>query len=147
MDEPKYLFGDINKAREEMQNLMRQMFGPTMPLLRTDECKWRPNVDVYECEDRIVIVVELAGVTREAVSVIFDDGKIYISGMRNDGAPHRERRYSQMEICYNEFERIIYLPENIDPDQISAKINNGLMTIEAPKKKAKQPKSHQVEIG
>jgi len=130
-----------------MENLMRQVFGPTMPLLRTAECKWQPNVDVYETEDGVVIVVELAGVVRDEVSVVFEDGKLHISGLRKDGSPHRSRRYRQMEICYNEFGRVIYLPDTVDPDGISAKINNGLMTIEAPKRKPDQPKSHQVEIG
>lgn len=147
MEEPKYLFGDVKRAREEMEHLMRQVFGPTMPLLRTAECKWRPNVDVYESDDGVVIVVELAGVTREEVSVVFLDGKLRVSGLRRDGAAHDSRRYRQMEICYNEFERIVYLPEDIDPDKISAKINNGLMIIEAPKRRPGQPESHQIEIG
>jgi HSP20 family protein len=147
MDDPKKVFGDIKRAREEMEHLMRQVFGPTMPLLRTAECKWRPNVDVYESEDSVVIVVELAGVARDEVSVVFDDGKLRISGLRSDGAPHKKRRYRQMEICYNEFERVIYLPDNVDPDKISAKINNGLMVVEAPKKNPQQPESHQINIG
>ncbi len=148
MDEPKYLFGDVKRARKEMEDLMRQVFGPSMPLLRTAECKWQPNVDVYESEDGVAIVVELAGVTRKEVSVVFDDGKLHISGARRGGTPRKNRRYRQMEICYNEFGRVVYLPDNVDPDGITAKINNGLMTIEAPKKKkSRQPKSHQIEIG
>lgn len=147
MDDPKHLFGDIKRAREEMEHLMRQVFGPTMPLLRPAEYKWRPNVDVYESEDSVVIVVELAGVTKDEVSVILSDRKLHIGGSRRDAAPHKNRKYCQMEINYNEFERIIYLPDNIDPDKISAKINNGLMIVEAPKKKPQPPASHQVEIG
>ena len=147
MDDPKHLFGDMKRARKEMENLMRQVFGPTMPLLRTDECKWQPNVDVYESEDSVIVVVELAGITRDEVSVVFDDGKLYVSGMRKDVAPHKQRRYRQMEICYNEFGRVIYLPDNIDHDRISAKINNGLMVVEAPKKNPQQHTNHQIEIG
>lgn len=147
MDEPKNIFGDIERAREEMEQLMRQVFGPTMPLLRPAECKWRPNVDVFECENSIVIVIELAGVMRDEVSVIYHDGKLHINGVRRDGSPYKNRKYCQMEINYNEFERVIYMPDNIDPDGISAKMNNGLMTVEAPKKKPEPPRSHKVEIG
>lgn len=147
MDDPKPVFGDIKRAREEMEHLMRQVFGPTMPLLRPAECKWRPNVDVYESADSVVVIVELAGVSKDEVSVIFNDGKLHINGLRRDSAPHKKRKYCQMEINYNEFERIIYLPDNIDSDKISAKINSGFMTIEAPKKKPQPPASHQVEVG
>ncbi len=147
MDNPKHLFGDIKRAREEMEHLMRQTFGPTMPLLRPAECKWRPNVDVYESEDSVVVVVEIAGVAKNEVSVIFNEGKLHINGLRIDAAPYKDRRYCQMEIDYHEFERIVYLPDNIDPDEISAKINNGLMIVEAPKKKPQPPTSRQVRIG
>jgi HSP20 family protein len=147
MDEPKQVFGDIDSTREEMENLMRQVFGPTMPLLRATECKWHPNVDVYESEESVVIVVELAGVARDEVSVVFNGGKLHVSGIRRDSVPHRNRRYCQMEISYNQFERIIYLPKNVDVGKISAKINNGLMIVEAPKKNPDQPKSHQISIG
>jgi len=147
MDNPKQLFGDIKRAREEMEHLMRQVFGPTMPLLRPAECKWRPNVDVYESEDSVVVVVEIAGVTKDEVSVIFNDGKLHINGLRRDAAPFKNRKYCQMEINYNEFERVIYLPDNIEVDKISARINNGLMIVKAPKKRPQPPASHQVEIG
>lgn len=147
MEEPKRIFGDIKRAREEMEHLMRQVFGPTMPLLRTAECKWQPNVDVYETEESVVVVVELAGVSRSEVAVVFDGGKLHISGLRRDGAPHKNRKYCQLEISYNEFERVIYLPDSIDSEEISAKIHNGLMIVEAPKKKPSQPKSQQIEIG
>jgi HSP20 family protein len=147
MDNPKPLFGDAFRARKEIDDLMRQLLGSTMPLLRTDECKWQPNVDVYESEESVIVVVELAGVTRDEVSVVFDDGKLYVSGIRKDVGPHKKRRYRQMEICYNEFGRVIHLPDNIDHDRISAKIHNGLMVVEAPMMNPKQPRNHQIEIG
>jgi HSP20 family protein len=146
MDDPTNLFGDIKRAHEEMEQLMRQVFGQTFPLMRPLESKWRPNVDVFECEDRVVAIAELAGVSREDVSVTFDDGKLHISGIRKDDAPYTCRKYCQMEINYNEFERTVYLPENIDADRITAKLNNGFMIIEAPKKNPEPPKSQQIQI-
>jgi HSP20 family protein len=146
MDDSERLFGDMKRARKEMENLMRQVFGPTIPLLRTEECRWQPNVDVYESEDCVIVIVELAGITRDEVSVVFDEGKLYVSGTRKDSAPHKERKYRQMEISYNEFGRVIYLPDNIDHERITAKITNGLMVIEA-SRKTEQPKNRNIEIG
>ncbi len=147
MDDPANLFGDIKRAQEEMEHLMRQVFGQTFPLMRPLEGKWRPNVDVFECEDSIIAIAELAGVSREDVSVTFDDGKLRISGVRRDEAPYTCRKYCQLEINYNEFERTVYLPENIDADKITAKLSNGFMIIEAPKIKPQNPKSQQIQIG
>jgi HSP20 family molecular chaperone IbpA len=46
-----------------------------------------------------------------------------------------------MEINYNEFERVIYLPKNIDVEKISAKLDNGIMVIKIPIKKPEGPKT------
>lgn len=146
MNKPKNLFGDMKRAQEEMEHLMRHVFGQPLPLLQPLEGKWRPNVDVFEYEDHIVVVAELAGVERADVSLVFDDGKLRLTGIRRDKSPCGGRKYCQMEINYHEFERVIYMPDNVDVDRISAKLDSGFMIIEAPKKKPDGPKSHQVEI-
>lgn len=147
MENSGNLFGDISRARREMEQLMNQVFGETLPLLRPMSRKWRPNVDVFECEDSVIVIAELAGVERDDVSVVFCDGKLQISGIRKDTIPYTSRKYSQMEINYNEFERVIHLPENVDTENISAKLNHGLMIVKAPRKKVEGPRDHRVEIG
>jgi len=146
MDNPGNIFGDIKRAQEEMEHLMRRVFGPSVPFLRPRGGKWQPNVDVFECEDSIVIVAELAGVAREDISVTFHNGKLLLDGVRKDELPFKGRKYCQMEINYNEFEREIHLPENIDVDKITAKLANGIIIIQAPKKKPEEPKNCRVDI-
>jgi len=133
--------------REDMEHLMQHVFGQTLPLLRPLHGKWRPNVDVFECENSVVVVAELAGVSKEDVSVTFDEGKIRITGVRRDVMPYKTRKYCQMEISYNDFERIVHLPEDVDSEKISAKLNNGLLVIEAPKKALDDFKSQEIKIG
>jgi HSP20 family protein len=141
MDAAKNPFKDMNRARREMEHLMRQVFGKTHPLLSAVERKWQPNVDVFEHEENFIIVVELAGVSHEDISVVFHDGRLWISGVRKDEIPYADRKYLQMEISYNEFERVIYLPNNVDVENISAKLNNGFMVIKAPVMKSEGPKT------
>jgi len=146
MDKPSNIFGDIKRAQEEMEHLMRQVFGPSVPFLQPKGGKWHPNVDVFECENSIVVVAELAGVAREDISVTFHNGKLLLNGIRKDELPFKSRKYCQMEINYNEFERVIHLPENIDVDGITAKLAGGLIIIEAPKKTPEEPKNCRIDI-
>jgi HSP20 family protein len=146
MDTPGNLFADVNWAREEMEHFLHHVFGQALPLLRASERKWRPNVDVFECGENIIIIAELAGVEKEDVSLTFEDGKLYLSGVRKDTVPYRTRRYCQMEISYDQFERVIFLPDNIDAEGITAKLHNGFMVIEAPKRKREIPKGQKVRI-
>ncbi len=132
MDTPQNLFQDMDRARQEMERFIQKVFGETHPFLRPVESKWRPNVDMFEHEEDIIVVVELAGVAREDISVVFHDGKLWISGVRKDNIPYTGRKYHQMEIEYNEFERVIYLPKNVDVEKISAKLDNGIMVIKVP---------------
>ncbi|RJP23915.1 MAG: Hsp20/alpha crystallin family protein [Candidatus Abyssobacteria bacterium SURF_5] len=141
------MLGDLKHMREDMEHLMQHVFGQTLPLLRPLHGKWRPNVDVFECENSVVVVAELAGVSKEDVSVTFDEGKIRITGVRRDVMPYKTRKYCQMEISYNDFERIVHLPEDVDSEKISAKLNNGLLVIEAPKKALDDFKSQEIKIG
>jgi len=147
MNDPIDLFDDMSRARREMEHLMQHMIGQPLSLLYPLPRKWRPNVDVFESEDSVIAIIELAGVTRENVSLTYDDGRLYVHGIRKDEAPYKNRKYCQMEINYNDFERVIYLPENVDVANITAKLTNGLMIVEAPKKKPEGPKSQQVRIG
>jgi len=146
MERPN-VFGELKHMREDMEHLMQHVFGQTFPLLRPIHGKWRPNVDVFECENSIVLVAEVAGVGKEEVSVTFEEGRLRITGVRRDIMPYKSRKYCQMEISYNDFERIVHLPDEVDPEKITAKLNNGLLVIEAPKKTNDDVKSQEIKIG
>lgn len=146
MGDAENLLSDMKRARQEMEHLLQHVFGQSLPLLRPIERKWRPNADVFECGDRIVAIVELAGVEKADVSVTFHEGKLYLTGTRKDLNPYKSRKYCQMEISYNDFERVIFLPDDIDVEKITAKLNDGIMTIEAPKKAKQPPTSQNVKI-
>ncbi len=140
------MLGDIKNMSEEMEHLIQHVFGQTLPLLRPMHGKWRPNVDVFECENSIVIVAEIAGVAKEEVAVTFDEGKVRIAGVRRDIMPYKTRKYCQMEISYNDSERSVHLPGDVDAEKITAKLSNGLLVIEAPKRK-RETQSQEIQIG
>ncbi|RJP68530.1 MAG: Hsp20/alpha crystallin family protein [Candidatus Abyssobacteria bacterium SURF_17] len=146
MDNPTNLFNDIKRTQKEMEHLFQHVFGHAHPLLRVPQGRWRPNVDVFECGENIVVLVELAGVEREDISVTFEDGKLHIGGIRKDIVPYKGRKYCQMEISYNEFERVVYLPNDVDVERITAKLNNGFVIIEAPKRNPEKPDGCQIKI-
>ncbi len=102
---------------------------------------WRPNVDICESEDEVLITVELAGVEPETISVHFltDTNGIVIRGVRtppdvdNDEMPIK--RSHQLEVLYGEFERQITLP-NVQTNRkaIRARFVNGMLCIIIPKR-------------
>ena len=43
--------------------------------------------------------------------------------------------YLRREFSYTKFQQSLLLPDNVERDKISAKVENGVMTIEIPKRK------------
>lgn len=95
---------------------------------------WRPPTDVYEIDDNIVVMVEIAGMRGMEFSVTLDKGVLLVRGVRADrgGA----KAYQQMEISYGEFEAAVRLPAKVDSERIEATYGDGFLKVVLPKLKA-----------
>ena len=107
---------------------------PKATLLRIQEPAWHPPVDVFEMEDAYVVKVELAGMSKEEISVIVDSSILTITGCRNDSSAKTKLRYRQMEIKYGVFEVCLRLPEDVDIDSVEAVYKNGFLETHLPRK-------------
>lgn len=101
---------------------------------------WRPNVDLCEREDDLLVTVELAGVDPEKVCVQFapERNAIVVRGTRvpTNQEETSTLRCHQLELFYGEFAREVQLPDcDLDRDSTKAKYENGLLYIVIPKKK------------
>ena len=53
---------------------------------------------------------------------------------KEEGKEHKGT-YLRREFSYTQFQQSLLLPDNVERDKISAKVENGVMTIEIPKRK------------
>ncbi len=114
-----------------------------------------PRVDVYYCEagagkdgapvPRAVVVVDLAGVAPDAVSLEVSGRILVVSGTR----PVREtegRAYQQVEIPTGSFRRTVELGVDVDAEAATATYEDGLLRIELPfELRDREPRSVPVE--
>ena len=103
-----------------------------------------PATDVYETEESVVVVVEIAGVSAEAIDISVEGKSLTVRGEREDRQRHLSRLYHQMEICCGMFERSVNLPSEVDPQQASATYSDGILAIVLPK--VQQQLTHRVSI-
>ena len=96
---------------------------------RTHASAWVPATDIFALGDDLVIRVELAGVDPEDVDVRFSHGVLTLSGTRTPGTRDADAEFLIRERYYGEFRRVITLPDDIDPDQISAEFEDGLVEV------------------
>jgi HSP20 family protein len=95
---------------------------------------WRPALDVYETERAIVVRVELPGVRSEDVRVVVDGEYLQITGRRSLARAGESQRHLLIEIAQGPFERVLRTRAQYDADRVTARLENGLLTIELPKK-------------
>ena len=90
---------------------------------------WTPNTDIFETETHVIIRLELANVARDDVTVVVRNGKLIVSGVRRSLEGTDPIYFHQMEIHCGEFSKIITLPEAIEHNEITASMQNGILSI------------------
>lgn len=101
-----------------------------------------PRVDISELTDEYRLEAEMPGVAKEGLAVTIQDGELTLVGHRQrsdlPGTPlHREARPL-------DFRRSFDLSPDIDADRISARIEQGLVTVRLPK--AEKAKPRRIEV-
>lgn len=72
---------------------------------------WQPEVDVFESDRTVLVVVALAGVAKEAIELKVQGNELIVSGSRARPASCQGGRVRQLEIPKGRFERRIEMPE------------------------------------
>jgi HSP20 family protein len=96
-----------------------------------NEAVWRPPTDVYETDDSVVVVVEIAGLGEGDYTVLLSGRTLVISGERRD--PAEKLAYQQMEIRHGRFRTQVHLPWALEPAGQQAIYENGFLKIILPK--------------
>ena len=103
---------------------------------------WSPNADVSETDDSYLVHAELPGVSKDQVDVQLQDRELVISGEIREGENGKRRRSSRRT---GRFEYRTVLPGDIKPDQVSAQLADGVLTVTVPKSEAAKPRRIEVK--
>ena len=123
---------ELAELGEQMDRAFERALAGAVRLSSTDA--WRPALDAYETERAIVVRVELAGVSSEDVRVVVDGEYLSISGRRSFRRSGETQRHLLIEIGQGTFERVLCMRAAYDPDRVSAQLENGILTIELPRR-------------
>jgi HSP20 family protein len=137
---------NIDNVQKEMGRLLEYLGSSKPPVARFDPDVWEPPIDVYEIDNNIVVLVEIAGLTPEDINVIIEGTTLVIKGERGVNPTTSRRSYSQMEIRRGYFERSIQLPAPVGPDQTKASYKDGLLEITLAKVAQRQTPRVRIKI-
>jgi HSP20 family protein len=129
----------------DMSRLMEDAFrglplaGPSGGLVAT------PRMDIRESDDGIHIETDLPGVSDKDVEVRLDDDVLTIRGERQAEKRDDRDNYHVMERSMGAFQRSMRLPFPVDPQQVKARFDNGVLTIDLPKS-PQHARSQRIEV-
>jgi len=134
---------DLEQISERLRRMLDQTFvGFALPSLVTAMAAWSPPVDIEEHDDAYVVEAELPGIDRKDVNIELVGNELTITGEIKE----RERKgvLRRRTRKVGRFDFRVALPEQVDPDGIEAKLDEGILTVRIPK--AQQAQRRQVEI-
>ena len=111
----------------QMQNIWETFGTWAVPVASV----WRPPTDVYETTDSLIVLLEVAGVSEDNLSVTLFSDLLVIEGTREQPPFFRTGMSAchQLGIKYGEFRSEVYVPIKVDHDTVTAEYKNGLLKI------------------
>jgi HSP20 family protein len=102
-----------------------------------------PLVDLESTDDGYVIRAEMPGVEKGDLEISVDNGELMILGRRKPTEFTAELIYREIEP--HDFRRVYELDPSIDTTKISAKIDDGVLTVRLPKAETVKPRKISVQ--
>ena len=102
-----------------------------------------PAVNVKESEDAYTMELAAPGIKKEYCRVnINDDGNLTIAIENKAEHKHEDKKhhYLRREFSYSNYEQNYTLPDDVERDKISAKVEDGILTVTLPKQVKEEKK-------
>lgn len=92
-----------------------------------------PMMNISERESAYEVEMELPGVKKEDIKLDINDNILTIKGEKKGFSEEKKDEYHRIERTHGSFQRSVRLPADIDMENVSAKIDHGVLHIEVAK--------------
>jgi len=133
---------EMEDVYDRMGRLVQDLFGasPVTAVARLPE--WAAPADIEETDDEYIVEIDMPSVKRDDITVELRANELVVSGEikekeRNGVLRRRSRPVGQ-------FEHVIALPGDVDPERVDASLNDGVLTVRVGKSRASRPRKIEV---
>ena len=126
----------IHNALSDFDRYFGSFFGDSVFTPAARSIKHLPAVDVRETEKSYMIEMELPGFDEKNIEIHVDGGKLSIASKQEEektDAPEKDS-WILRERRVNAFSRSFKLPENANPEEVTADFKNGILSLEIQKR-------------
>jgi HSP20 family protein len=125
----------------ELRDRLDRAFGE---MTSSEARPWVPRIDLVREKERLVLQAELPGIKPENVDLAVEDGVLTISGRREESRDEKDKQVVRRERRYGSFSRSIPLPRGVDPEQIEADYQDGVLEVSIPMPAEEEGKKIQI---
>ncbi|WP_352423325.1 Hsp20/alpha crystallin family protein [Proteiniphilum sp.] len=103
-----------------------------------------PAINIQQNENGFTVEVAAPGMTKEDCVVrIDDDNNLVISFEKKNEKEDKDKKgaYLRREFSYTQFQRRMVLPDDVEKEKITAKVENGVLTVEIPTREEEEKAS------
>lgn len=141
---------DLQRSEREPLGFFDGWFDDFMPMFSRKEMKEFNSVmktDIKETENNYVLEVDLPGFDKKDINMELENGYLSISAKREHKVEENDKKdnFIRRERSFGQFSRSFYVGD-IKEEDISAKLENGILTVLLPKEEKETPKAKRIEI-
>ena len=119
----------VNKVRTRQS--VPSVTGTDDDLMNQDEGQL--TLDVYQTPNEIIIKSTVAGVKPEDIDIAINNDMVTVRGHRSKDDEINTKDYYYQELYWGSFSRSVILPVEVDADEATASLKNGILTVTLPK--------------
>src|SRR5271167_4899331 len=138
-------FRGVSTVQDQINRLFNEAFERV-----SDEgnlTAWAPAVDIYETEHELVVKADLPDIKPEELDIRVENNILTIRGERKFEKNVSESNYLRVERSYGSFARSFSLANTVNSEAIKADYQNGVLTLNIPKREEAKPKQIKVNVG
>jgi len=136
---------DFSTLQDRVNRIFRESFSPEGSDEALTTSNFAPPVDVYEDEHNITLKIEVPGIDEKDINVTIENNTLTVRGERRF-EKDKEENFHRVERMYGSFTRSFTLPNTVDPEQVSAHYEKGVLKIRLAKKAEAKPKLIKVNV-
>ena len=135
-------FRELENFDDKIQSLLN-----TFPDFNSEyEESFYPKIDISEDEKNIYVDSELPGMKKNDIKISLNDNILTISGEKKSEKKEKDLSFYRNERIYGSFSRSFTIPGEINPDNIDAKFEDGILKIVIEKMKEKNVSGRLINI-
>ena len=138
---------EFSTLQDRVNRIFRESYSPEGPEETLTTTSFAPPVDVYEDEHNITLKIEVPGIDEKDIDVSIENNTLAVHGERKFEKDEKEENFQRVERHYGSFTRSFTLPNSVDPEQVSAHYDKGVLKIRLAKKMEAKPKQIKVTVG